>query len=128
MSSNMENFSTDIVNTGSLNFSIRVQRGLPSFLNSVNLKYVKLGYQYLSHGLYIVIAPILALIIGAHLGKLIWDDYELGYDFSSPILFIGLVYLIVFIYRFLLPRPTYLIDFACYSPPNELKVNSTNIQ
>ncbi|XP_021715840.1 3-ketoacyl-CoA synthase 10-like [Chenopodium quinoa] len=133
MSTKMENFSTDIVNTGvenegpyagSLNFSVRVRRGLPNFLNSMNLKYVKLGYQYLiSHGLYIVAAPLLALIVGAHLGKLIWDDYDLDYDFSSAILLLGLIYLVDFTYNFLLPRPTYLIDFACYSPPKELKVS-----
>ncbi|KAL2896585.1 3-ketoacyl-CoA synthase 10 [Bienertia sinuspersici] len=135
MSTKMENLSTDIVNTGvqnagpyagSLNFSIRVRRGLPNFLNSVNLKYVKLGYQYLiSHGLYLVIAPFVALIIGAPIGKLIiWNDFNFHYNLSTAILSLGLVYLFLYFYiDLLLPRSTYLIDFACYRPTKELKVS-----
>lgn len=134
MSTKIENFSTDIVNTGvqdvgpyagSLNFSIKVRRGLPNFLNSVNLKYVKLGYQYvINHGFYILIVPFVAIFCSAQLGKLIWDDYDLGYDFSSVIMFLGLLYLVHLVYvKFLLPRPIFLVDFACYCPPKELKVN-----
>lgn len=33
-------------NAGSMTFSVRVRRRLPDFLQSVNLKYVKLGYHY----------------------------------------------------------------------------------
>lgn len=134
MQSNVENFSTNIINTGvqkdgpysdSPNFSVKVQRGLPDFFTSVNLQYVKLGYHILiSHGLYIVIAPFLALIGCAQLGKLVWDDSDLHLEFSSVLLILGLLCLIAYIYvDFLHPRPTYLVDFACYSPPKELKVN-----
>ncbi|CAO2817851.1 unnamed protein product [Amaranthus hypochondriacus] len=134
MQSNVENFSTNIINTGvqkdgpysdSPNFSVKVQRGLPDFFTSVNLQYVKLGYHILiSHGLYIVIAPFLALIGCAQLGKLVWDDFDLHLEFSSVLLILGLLCLIAYIYvDFLHPRPTYLVDFACYSPPKELKVS-----
>ena len=63
--------STEIVNrgietsgpdAGSPTFYVRVRRRLPlpDFLQSVNLKYVKLGYHYLiNHGIYLAIVPIL---------------------------------------------------------------------
>lgn len=59
--------STEIVNrgvepsgpdAGSPAFSVRVRRRLPDFLQSVNLKYVRLGYHYLiSHGVYLATIP-----------------------------------------------------------------------
>ncbi|KAL9226953.1 hypothetical protein vseg_002706 [Gypsophila vaccaria] len=128
MSTEMENFSTKIVNkgvqnagpyTGSLSFSVKVQRGLPNFLNSVNLSYVKLGYRYLiNHGIYIVIAPVLALILGTQLRNFTWVD--LSYIDVS---IFGFLCLILYFYTNLIPRSTYLIDFACYCPPVELKVS-----
>ncbi|XP_074276379.1 3-ketoacyl-CoA synthase 15-like [Silene latifolia] len=128
MSTEMENLSTKIVHkgvqnagpyTGSLSFSIKVQRGLPNFLNSVNLNYVKLGYQYLiNHGIYIIIGPIVALILGSQLRNLTWED--LNYINSS---IVGFMCLILYLYTDLIPRPTYLIDFACYCPPPQLKVS-----
>ncbi|KAK9684004.1 hypothetical protein RND81_10G180000 [Saponaria officinalis] len=124
----MENFSTKIVSkgvqnagpyTGSLSFSVKVQRGLPNFLNSVNLNYVKLGYRYLiNHGIYIVIAPIVAIIFSTQLRNLTWDD--LNYINTS---IVGFMCLILYFYINLVPRSTYLVDFACYCPPVELKVS-----
>ncbi|KAJ6742109.1 3-KETOACYL-COA SYNTHASE 15 [Salix viminalis] len=86
---------------GSLSFSVRVRRGLPDFLNSVNLKYVRLGLEISSSGKISVhdVIPIGALFI------------------------VGLLGLIIYIYLDLSPRSTYLVDFACYRPPNELKIS-----
>lgn len=137
MASEKELLSTEIVNrgviedsgpyAGSLSFSVRVRRGLPDFLNSVNLKYVKLGYAYLlSHGIYFATAPvILVAILGAGLGKKpTWEDLYSKCDFTNTIYLIGFLCFIVFVYLQFTPPSTYLLDFACYRPPDELKVRN----
>ena len=131
-SHNQEHLSTEIVNrgiadsvpyAGSLSFSVRVRRGLPDFLNSVNLKYVKLGYGYLiSRGFYFLTAPVVLVIFGAQIGKLTWDDFCLKCDLMNALFMMGLLSLILYIHLDLKPRSTYLVDFACYRPPDELKV------
>ncbi|KAK9282196.1 hypothetical protein L1049_005108 [Liquidambar formosana] len=133
MANKQEQLSTQIVNrgiedsgpyAGSLSFSVRVQRGLPDFLNSVNLKYVKLGYHYLiGHRFYFLTAPILILIFGAEIKKLTWENYCLKCDLTNTLFILGLLALILYIYLDLSPRSTYLVDFTCYRPPNELKVS-----
>lgn len=132
MAREQELLSTEIVNrgiegsgpyAGSLSFSVRVRRGLPDFLNSVNLKYVKLGYSYLlSPAFYFLTAPVILVIFSAQLGKLIWQDFCPRCDPMNAFFIVGLLGLILYIYLDSTPRPTYLVDFACYRPPNELKV------
>lgn len=127
-----EIISTEIVNkgiedsgpyAGSLNFSVRVRHGLPNFLNSVNLEYVRLGYGYLlSHGFYLFTAPFFILILSAGIAKLTWNDFFPQYDLSLTLLIFGLLAFIVFLCLHLIPRSIYLVDFACYRPPNQLKV------
>nr|GFA98200.1 3-ketoacyl-CoA synthase 10-like [Tanacetum cinerariifolium] len=86
--------STEIVNNGieSLTFSVRVRRRLPDFVQSVKLKYVKLGYHYLiNHGIYLAIVPVVVLVFGAEVGRFskdelwrtLWDSTS-GYDLVSP--------------------------------------------
>ncbi|KAG8373895.1 hypothetical protein BUALT_Bualt11G0072800 [Buddleja alternifolia] len=109
---------------GSPSFSVRVHRGLPDFLGSVNLKYVKLGYGYLiNHGVYFVGVPILLVIFGTQIGKLTWDVFHFEYNLVNAILFLGFLCLIVYVYLDLTPRSTYLVDFTCYLPPDELKIS-----
>lgn len=131
-----EQLSTEIVNqgiiddsgpyAGSLSFSVRVRRGLPDFSNSVNLKYVKLGYRYLiSHYFYFVVAPILTLVLAAELRRLQQHIYFicLKSDLLNTAFFvIALCAFILYTYNHLTPPPTFLVDFACYLPPNHLKV------
>ncbi|KAL5074488.1 hypothetical protein RYX36_013472 [Vicia faba] len=132
-------FSAEIVNrgiessgpnAGSLTFSVRVRRRLPDFLQSVNLKYVKLGYHYLiNHGVFLFTVPILLLVFSAEIGSLskedlwkkIWDDatYDLASVLSSLAVFV-ITFTLYFISK---PRPIYLIDFSCYQPDDELKVS-----
>ncbi|KAI3447274.1 hypothetical protein Pfo_003939 [Paulownia fortunei] len=133
MARGKEYLSPEIVNrgikdsgpyAGSPSFSVRVHRGLPDFLSSVNLKYVKLGYGYLiNHGFYFVGVPILLLVFGTQVGKLTWDVFSLEYyNLANTLLFLGFLCLFVYVYLDLTPRSTYLLDFACYLPPNELKI------
>ncbi|XP_010527059.1 PREDICTED: 3-ketoacyl-CoA synthase 10 [Tarenaya hassleriana] len=113
-------------NAGSPTFSVRVRRRLPDFLQSVNLKYVKLGYHYLiNHAVYLATIPVLVLVFSAEVGSLsreelwkkLWD-----YDLATVIGFFGVFVLTVCVYFLSRPRSVYLIDFACYKPPDELKV------
>ncbi|CAH8263676.1 unnamed protein product [Arabidopsis lyrata] len=113
-------------NAGSPTFSVRVRRRLPDFLQSVNLKYVKLGYHYLiNHAVYLATIPVLVLVFSAEVGSLsreeiwkkLWD-----YDLATVIGFFGVFVLTACVYFMSRPRSVYLIDFACYKPSDELKV------
>ncbi|CAG7907266.1 hypothetical protein BRARA_D01590 [Brassica rapa] len=113
-------------NAGSPTFSVRVRRRLPDFLQSVNLKYVKLGYHYLiNHAVYLATIPVLVLVFSAEVGSLsreeiwkkLWD-----YDLATVIGFFGVFVLTVCVYFMSRPRSVYLIDFACFKPSDELKV------
>lgn len=133
-------FSAEIVNrgiestgpnAGSLTFSVRVRKRLPDFLQSVNLKYVKLGYHYLiNHGVYLFTIPILVVVFSAEVGSLsrkdlwkkLWEDAT--YDLASVLSSIALLLFTLTLYFMSRPRPIYLIDFACYQPHHELKVHS----
>ncbi|KAH7656483.1 Very-long-chain 3-oxoacyl-CoA synthase protein [Dioscorea alata] len=131
--------STEIVNrgveasgpdAGSPTFSVIVRRRLPDFLQSVNLKYVKLGYHYLiSHAIYLATIPVIVLVFGAEIGSLskeelwkkIWE--EATYDLATLLAFLAVLVFTVSVYFMSRPRPIYLIDFACYRPSDELKVS-----
>lgn len=130
--------STEIVNrgvepsgpdAGSPTFSVRVRRRLPDFLQSVNLKYVRLGYHYLiSHGVYLATIPVIVLVCGAELGSLTRDELwnkvwgEATYDLATVLAFLAVLAFTISVYIMSRPRPVYLIDFACYKPADELKV------
>ncbi|URD92208.1 3-ketoacyl-CoA synthase [Musa troglodytarum] len=132
--------STEIVNrgveasgpdAGSPTFSVRVRRRLPDFLQSVNLKYVKLGYHYLiSHAVYLVTVPVLVVVFSAEVGSLtrealwrkVWE--ETSYDLATVLAFFGVLAFTVAVYFMSKPRPIYLVDFACYRPSDDLKVSN----
>ena len=115
-------------NAGSPTFSVRVRRRLPDFLQSVNLKYEKLGYHYLiNHAVYLATIPVLVLVFGAEVGSLsrdeiwkkLWD-----YNIATVVGFFSVFVLTVCVYFMSRPRSVYLIDFTCYKPSDELKVRS----
>ncbi|OAY66665.1 3-ketoacyl-CoA synthase 10, partial [Ananas comosus] len=131
--------STEIVNrgvestgpdAGSPTFSVRVRRRLPDFLQSVNLKYVKLGYHYMiSHGVYLATIPALVVVFSAEVGSLsreelwrkVWE--ETTYDLATVLAFFAVLVFTVSVYFMSRPRPIYLIDFACFRPADDLKVS-----
>ncbi|KAJ8753139.1 hypothetical protein K2173_017705 [Erythroxylum novogranatense] len=145
----VERLSTEIVNKGimedgSLRFLVRVRRQLPDFLNSVNLQYVRLGYSYfLSHASYLfllVTLPVLFLLVAAYCHDMNQPPQQSNTFFSfffftpnsqrlsalelDAIFTVGLVGFAI--YAFLdhfTPRPTYLLEFACYRPPDHLKIS-----
>lgn len=125
--------STEIVNrgieSGSPTFSIRVRRRLPDFVQSVNLKYVKLGYHYLiNHGIYLATIPLLVLIFSAEFGTLskdeilkkVWEDAR--YDLATVLSIIASFVVTLCLYFMSRPRSIYLVDFACFKPSDDLKV------
>ncbi|CAN0918335.1 3-ketoacyl-CoA synthase 10 [Linum grandiflorum] len=117
-------------NAGSLTFSVRVRRRLPDFLQSVNLKYVKLGYHYLiNHAIYLATIPVLVLVFSAEVGSLsreelwrkLWEDAR--YDLATVLALFGVFVFTLSVYFMSRPRSIYLIDFACYKPHDNLKVS-----
>ncbi|KAG2666920.1 hypothetical protein I3843_15G084800 [Carya illinoinensis] len=139
MASERDLLSTEIVNrgiessgpnAGSPTFSVRVRRRLPDFLQSVNLKYVKLGYHYLiNHAIYLATIPVLVLVFSAEVGSLsreelwrkLWEDAR--YDLATVLGFFGVFVFTLSVYFMSRPRSIYLVDFACYQPQEDLKVS-----
>jgi len=98
---------------------------------SVNLKYVRLGYHYLiSHGVYLATIPVIVLVCGAEVGSLSRDELwrkvwgEATYDLATVLAFLAVLAFTISVYIMSRPRPVYLIDFACYKPADELKVRA----
>ncbi|XP_051119549.1 3-ketoacyl-CoA synthase 10-like [Andrographis paniculata] len=116
---------------GSMTFSVRVRRRLlPDFVQSVNLKYVKLGYHYLmNHGVYLAVTPVVLLVFGAEVGGMsreevwqrIWNRTAV-YDPSTVASLAAVAVLTLTLYLMTRPRSIYLLDFACYKPSDDLKV------
>ncbi|CAN1217061.1 3-ketoacyl-CoA synthase 10 [Linum perenne] len=129
MASERDLLSTEIVNrgiestgpnAGSMTFSVRVRRRLPDFLQSVNLKYVKLGYHYLiNHAIYLATIPVLVLVFSAEVGSLSREEL---WKTLCVLAFFGVFVFTLSVYFMSRPRSIYLIDFACYKPHDDLKV------
>lgn len=102
-------------------------RRLPDFLQSVNLKHVKLGYHYLiTHLLTLLLIPLMAVIV-IEAGQTDPDDVRqlwvhLQYNLASVIICSAVLVFAVTLYLMTRPRSVYLVDFACYRPPDRLQV------
>ncbi|XP_043699617.1 3-ketoacyl-CoA synthase 4-like [Telopea speciosissima] len=91
------------------------------------MKYVKLGYHYLmAHLLTFCLIPLMAIVVFEASRLNPKDIHQLWLQIQCNIVsvitcsaFLVLVGIVHFMTR---PRPVYLIDFACYLPPSELKV------
>ncbi|KAL6013593.1 Protein Nef [Asimina triloba] len=100
-------------------------RGLPDFLQSVNLKYVKLGYHYLiTHLLTLCLIPLMLVILveASQMnpqGLLLWN--HLQYNLLSVLLASSFLVFGSTLYIMTRPRPVYLLDHFCYRPPPHLK-------
>ncbi|XP_011007926.1 PREDICTED: 3-ketoacyl-CoA synthase 6 [Populus euphratica] len=100
---------------------------LPDFSNSVKIKYVKLGYQYLvNHILYLLLIPVMVgvLIEVLRLGPdeilSLWRS--LHFDTVQILCSSFLVIFIATVYFMSKPRTIYLVDYACYKPPVTCRV------
>uniref|UniRef100_A0A2P2Q2M5 3-ketoacyl-CoA synthase n=1 Tax=Rhizophora mucronata TaxID=61149 RepID=A0A2P2Q2M5_RHIMU len=106
---------------------IQQSRRLPDFLQTVNLKYVKLGYHYLmSHLLTLCLVPAMAVII-VEASQLNLDDIrqlwlQLQYNLVSVVICSAFLVFGCTVYILSRPRSVYLVDYACYKPPEKLRV------
>lgn len=107
----------------SVGVRIHQARRLPDFLQSVNLKYVKLGYHYLiSHLLTLCLVPIMGIII-IEASQMNPDDVRqlwlhLQYNLVSVITCSAFLVFGSTVYIMTRPRPVYLVDYACYRAPD----------
>lgn len=106
--------------------SVEAERNaLPNFLQSVRLKYVKLGYHYMiSHAMYLLLIPLLA-ISSLHLSTLTTDDLtllwdQLKFNLVSVVVCSTLMVFLATLYFMTRPRKVYLVDFACYKAAPEV--------
>ncbi|KAJ8530602.1 hypothetical protein K7X08_023483 [Anisodus acutangulus] len=105
---------------------IQQSRRLPDFLNSVNLKYVKLGYHYLiSNLLTLCLIPVMAVIL-IEASQMNPNDIlhlwqHLKYNLVSIIICSTVLVFGSTVYIMTRPRPVYLVDYSCYKPNDELK-------
>lgn len=111
---------------GSVGVQIRQSRRLPDFLQSVNLKYVKLGYHYLISNLLTLCLFPLAVVISVEASQMNPDDLKqlwihLQYNLVSIIICSAILGFGLTVYVMTRPRPVYLVDFSCYLPPDHLK-------
>ncbi|XP_044499998.1 3-ketoacyl-CoA synthase 11-like isoform X1 [Mangifera indica] len=94
---------------------------LPDFLQSVRLKYVKLGYHYLiSNTLYLLLILLLCIVF-SHLSTLTIEEvFQLWsmLEFHTVTLLVSSVSIVLIftIYLMTRPREVYLVNFACYKP------------
>ncbi|KAI8539133.1 hypothetical protein RHMOL_Rhmol09G0157400 [Rhododendron molle] len=100
---------------------------LPEFTKSVNLKYVKLGYQYLVNNIltFLLIPVAVSILVQAlQLGpaELLNLYKSLNFDFLHIVCSSFLVVYIATFYLMSRPRTIYLVDYACFKPPCSLRV------
>ncbi|KAI3441295.1 3-ketoacyl-CoA synthase [Psidium guajava] len=106
---------------------IHASRRLPDFLQSVNLKYVKLGYHYLmTHFLTLLLVPSMAAII-VQASQMNPEEINqlwlhLKYNLVSVIICSAFLVFGSTAYIMTRPRSVYLVDYSCYKPPEHLQV------
>ncbi|MED6219539.1 Protein Nef [Stylosanthes scabra] len=121
--------SDDGTTTGG-DVQIHQKRILPDFLQSVNLKYVKLGYHYLiTHLLTLCLIPLMSIIIiqasQMNLNDLRQLWIHLQYNLVSVIICSAILVFGSTVYIMTRPRSIYLVDYACYKPLSHLTVKFT---
>ncbi|XP_042499871.1 3-ketoacyl-CoA synthase 4-like [Macadamia integrifolia] len=106
---------------------IQPSRRLPDFLQSVNLKYVKLGYHYLiTHLLTLCLIPLMVVIVieAAQMNpedvRQLW--LHLQFNLVSVIICFAFLVFGGTVYIMTRPRPVYLVDYSCHRPPSHCKV------
>ncbi|KAF6153716.1 hypothetical protein GIB67_000949 [Kingdonia uniflora] len=115
---------------------IKIRRSLPDFLQSVKLKYVKLGYKgTYDHATilrYVVGVPLflatLIQVTGLRFDRVseLWStsaSRAIQVDTVTGLTASGVLLFLLVLYWFKRPRHVYLVDFACYKPADERKMS-----
>ncbi|XP_010263648.1 PREDICTED: 3-ketoacyl-CoA synthase 4-like [Nelumbo nucifera] len=109
----------------------RQSRRLPDFLQSVNVKYVKLGYHYLlKYLITFSLIPVMAVTLVRASQLSSEDILELSHQLEKNLVSVAicsaLLVLSATAYFMTRPRPVYLVDFSCYLPHSHQRVNYKN--
>ncbi|KAJ4950801.1 hypothetical protein NE237_027633 [Protea cynaroides] len=114
---------------------IKIRRNLPDFLQSVKLKYVKLGYVYAcNYASVVFLAIILPLLLSSavqlsgvkfeHVYHLdLWTTFQLEDTLAAGLTGAAVLTLVLTLYWLKRPRSIYLVDFACYKPDENRKMS-----
>nr|GEU92626.1 3-ketoacyl-CoA synthase 4-like [Tanacetum cinerariifolium] len=124
--------SKSIAQDGTKLAEIEKQPPPPSFKTSVKLKYVKLGCYYLLNNLLALCLLPLITIAAIQASQLNHNDIKnlyqlLEYHLIAVMALSSVIVFGFFAYYITQPRPVYLVDFACYRPPDNLKVKNSEI-
>ncbi|GAB2291103.1 inositol polyphosphate kinase kcs1 [Dionaea muscipula] len=125
-----ERLTAEMAFTDEASVVIKIRRRLPDFLQSVKLKYVKLGYGHLCKLptqvlVYIFAAPLflatLMNLTGLRLDRV--SELQAGLPDAATGLSLCALLLVLGLYWAKRPNPVYLVDFACYKPEDERKLS-----
>lgn len=111
---------------------IKIRRRLPDFLQTVKLKYVKLGYGYTCNAatvlIFTFIFPLILFLLLQltdlkliHLSEL-WSDHTVHLD-TDTVTGSAVLLFLFGLYWAKRSAPVYLVDFACYKPEKERKIS-----
>ncbi|XP_010918296.1 3-ketoacyl-CoA synthase 1 [Elaeis guineensis] len=103
---------------------IKIRRRLPDFLQSVKLKYVKLGIRYTNLYAFLSV-PLLALAAASllRLDRMLTMPAQFSVDLATCLVSSAVMAVLLAVYYFKRPRPVYLMDFACYKPEDKHKIS-----
>ncbi|KVH84539.1 3-ketoacyl-CoA synthase 1 [Cynara cardunculus var. scolymus] len=107
---------------------IKIRRKLPDFLQSVKLKYVKLGYGYSCNPatllLLLLLFPLFIATLIQLTGLRLDSFSQIFTSFDTATGLTGSVLLLFLsgVYWAKRPTPVYLVDFACYKPQDDCKM------
>ncbi|KAL1813076.1 hypothetical protein DCAR_0625358 [Daucus carota subsp. sativus] len=104
-------------------------RRLPDFLQTVKLKYVKLGYHYLISNLFTLCLIPVIIIILIEASQMNFDDIrQLWLHLQYNLVFVVVCFAVLVFgftaYIMTRPRSVYLVDYACYRAPDHLKASN----
>ncbi|KAA8516219.1 hypothetical protein F0562_019398 [Nyssa sinensis] len=112
---------------------IKIRRSLPDFLQSVKLKYVKLGYGYSCNPatvfMFVVVLPLfiatLLELTDLRFDRIadIWTSRAVLVDTATGLACSIALLFLLGVYWAKRPRPVYLVDFACYKPEDAEKMS-----
>ncbi|GMH17320.1 hypothetical protein Nepgr_019161 [Nepenthes gracilis] len=132
-----ERLTAEMAFTDEESVVIKIRRRLPDFLQSIKLKYVKLGYGYTlqrSTTLLLVIlsAPLftatLIHLTGLRLDRIsdLWSSRTVSIDTASSVTGTFVLLLALGLCWAKRPKPVYLVDFACSKPEDERMLSVEN--
>ncbi|PIN22536.1 Very-long-chain 3-oxoacyl-CoA synthase [Handroanthus impetiginosus] len=130
---NEERLLAEVAFKDSQSMVIKIRRKLPDFLQSVKLKYVKLGYGYSCNPATLLLSLVVLPLFVATATQLtglafslfsdIWTTQTLLLDTATLLIGSTVLVFLMGIYWAKRPRPIYLVDFACYKPEDERKLS-----